>query len=140
MPRKYVLKNPRKVKSPAERFWPKVQKAGPDDCWIWWGALRKPRKTLPSNTVVKSAYGAFNLHGAKTSVHAHRAAWIITHGKIPPGKFVCHTCDNRRCVNPAHLWLGTAKDNMQDCSQKMRCNNQFGPQTRCRDWARGQDQ
>ena len=51
---------------------------------------------------------------------AHRAAWILYKGEIPAGIFVCHTCDNRRCCNPAHLFLGTQKDNLQDMKRKGR--------------------
>jgi len=51
---------------------------------------------------------------------AHRVAWILTHGEIPPGMFLCHSCDMPRCVNPSHLFLGTQTDNMQDCVSKGR--------------------
>jgi hypothetical protein len=56
----------------------------------------------------------------KTNFKAHRFAWLLYRGEIPKGLYVCHACDNRLCVNLDHLWLGTAKDNMVDASQKKR--------------------
>ncbi len=78
------------------------QKTG---CWEFIGGLR-------------NGYGAIK-NGAKTD-GAHRVSYEIHKGEISQGLFVCHTCDNRKCINPDHLWLGTAKDNTQDCVKKGR--------------------
>lgn len=52
--------------------------------------------------------------------YVHRASWIAHKGEIPKSKLILHTCDNRKCVNPAHLFLGTQKDNMRDMIAKGR--------------------
>lgn len=66
-------------------------------------------------------YGGFYLNGK--SYKAHRIAWQFANGPIPDGLYCCHTCDNRWCVEPAHLWLGTQLDNVRDMVSKGRCNN-----------------
>lgn len=91
-----------------ERFWKRVDRSS--DCWEWTGPLMwNGYGTMP----VKAANGW-------RPVPAHRVAWGITHGSIPDGLHVCHHCDNRRCVRPDHLFLGTQQDNLTDMVVKGR--------------------
>lgn len=92
-----------------ERFWAKVRRG--DGCWEWQAAIRSG-----------SGYGVFQL-GVGKQAPAHRVAWTLTRGEIPEGLWVLHHCDNRRCVNPDHLYLGTAKDNCRDREVRRRGKN-----------------
>src|SRR3990167_10773640 len=96
----------------SEKFWKKVEKRGIDDCWLWIGAKKDRR------------YGHM-LHNYQ-NIGSHRISWLIHHGNIPNNLWVLHKCDNPSCVNPNHLWLGTAKDNSQDRESKNRGNKLKG--------------
>lgn len=91
---------------PQIRFWRQVDKTG--DCWVWRGC-----KTI-------WGYGKIRLVRPRRTVSAHRFSWQISSGEIPSGLLVLHKCDNRVCVRPDHLFLGTQKDNIQDCIKKGR--------------------
>jgi len=88
-----------------KRFWEKVNKDGPDGCWVWKAGVNS------------AGYGSFWLNGQVRRAHRVVMEW---QGYDVEGKFVCHSCDNPRCVNPDHLWLGSQKDNMRDAAQKNR--------------------
>jgi hypothetical protein len=98
------------------RFWSKVKKAPDDQCWEWTGAVLRP-PNLP--------YGRFTIDGV---MRAHRASWLLSGRTIPDGLFVCHKCDNPRCVRVDHLFLGTARDNTQDSILKGRMTRTHGRQ------------
>jgi hypothetical protein len=72
-------------------------------------------------TIKSNGYGVINVNGRITN--AYRVAWELAKGPIPDGMWVLHTCDNRRCVNPDHLWLGTQQDNIGDMVGKLRHNH-----------------
>ena len=89
-----------------EQFWDRVTVAGPDDCWLWTGSIDR------------KMYGRFWI--PRRHFIAHRVSWAIANGGEWPELNVCHTCDNPPCVNPAHLFLGTTKDNVHDMIRKGR--------------------
>ena len=93
------------------RFWSKVNKHGSkvpymdSCCWEW-------------TDHCQNGYGGFNYNGK--AHRAHRIAWLITNGRIDNGMCILHKCDNRKCVNPSHLFIGTGQDNVDDMVAKSR--------------------
>lgn len=104
-----MLRGPYKVRSLEKRFWSKVDKRGPDECWPWKAGL-------------SNGYGSFCLYvGYNTT--AHRVAWELVNGPMPKDLDGCHSCDNRDCCNPSHIWPGTPHDNAEDMVKKRRNNS-----------------
>lgn len=93
-----------------ERFEEKFEKDEVSGCWNWTASKHK------------QGYGWFRLN--KKMQMAHRISYQLYIGSIKEGLLVCHHCDNPRCVNPGHLFLGTDTDNVQDCVKKGR--NRYG--------------
>lgn len=81
-------------------------RATDDGCWIWMGA------------VDTAGYGQYSYDGRQWG--AHRLMYFLLNGAIPPKHLICHTCDNTKCLNPDHLFAGTAKHNVRDCINKGR--------------------
>ena len=91
----------------AERFWAKVARGSTSECWLWLGGISS------------TGYGSIKRSGG-ARITAHRASWELHRGPVPDGLWVLHRCDVRRCVNPAHLFLGTRLDNIRDMDAKGR--------------------
>lgn len=89
-----------------DRFLKYVNKT--NTCWVWTGAIGK------------NGYGTLTVN--KKFKASHRIAYELYKGEIPKGLEVCHTCDNTKCVNPEHLWVGTHSQNMRDKYNKGRSN------------------
>lgn len=90
--------------TPEQRFWRKVDKCGPDECWPWTASL------------TRGGYGHIGVGGRM--IRAHRFSYEVANGPIPDGMVIDHTCRNPICVNPAHL---------RACTQKQNLENEAGP-------------
>ena len=101
-------------KADIERFWKNVDRKRHCDCWEW------------KASCMRGGYGGFKYYPDQKNrknrkqISAHIFSYIIAKGDVQKGLNVCHTCDNPKCVNPDHLFLGTHKDNMQDMINKGR--------------------
>lgn len=96
-----------------ERFQNAITPEPMSGCWLW------------TRFVNPGGYGTIRLNGPR--VLAHRASWTVAHGPIPDGMVVCHKCDTPSCVNPDHLYVGTQRQNMDDCSRRGRTGPQRAP-------------
>lgn len=108
---------PEQVKLIETRIFPRIKVNPLSRCWEWTGTLNGGK------------YGWINV--SKKVWGVHRLMYFLYKGPIPEGLLVCHTCDNRRCCNPEHLWLGTKRDNALDMVAKGRAGNQNSVKTHC---------
>lgn len=99
-------------KNTSADFWARVHKTAA--CWEWQGYRMEGKRP----------YGKTRYDGKRQ--YAHRIAWGLTYGPIPAGLLVLHTCDNPPCCNPAHLFLGTHRDNIHDALNKGRLEGRVG--------------
>lgn len=107
-PRDIAKPYPKLTEKQERAFWAKINKLGPDDCWLW---------------TASGHYGAFKAGGRQ--LRASRVSYILAHGDIPLHLEVCHDCpagDNPLCMNPAHLYVDTHSENLRDCVAKGRKN------------------
>ena len=95
------------------RFWAKVDKREPDECWLWMGSRNS------------NDYGRFNFSGLKVGAHRMSLMMAISR-QMSSEEFACHHCDNPPCVNPAHLYVGSIQTNIRDMSERDRFHRWHG--------------
>lgn len=104
----------------SELFWSRVVRGTESECWLWVGPLRP------------HGHGSCRLLGEQI---AHRVAYRLAVGEIPPGSYVCHRCNNPPCCNPAHLYVGDAYTNAQDLVARRRESEGFTDRRARLTWA-----
>lgn len=110
---RFCIGHHKSIRQLPDRFWQRVDRRGPDDCWEW------------KSYINDSGYGVTRGRNNK-ALRAHRMAYEFTYGPIPDGMFVCHKCDNPACCNPAHLFVGNPRDNVHDMIEKGRASQYSG--------------
>ena len=100
-----------------KRFFKKVYKVE-NSCWVWLSAV------WGNN----NSYGCFHCPERKHGIRAHRYSWEMVNGKIPKGLCACHKCNNKLCVNPDHIFIGTHTDNLRGAAKDnllVKINDEF---------------
>lgn len=106
-PKQVAKPYPTLTEKQTRAFWAKVDKLGPDECWIWQGSGGRGYRTF---------------RAAGRNLIPSRLSYALANGDAPTHLDVCHSCDDPRCVNPAHLYAGTRRRNARDMVEKGRCN------------------
>lgn len=102
-----IICDPAKRSRLEARFWPKVEKRGPDECWPWKAKARHV-----------GGYGSLSGTRVSGPFVAHRVAWALINGPIANGDHILHSCDNPPCCNPSHLRADTHQENMREALER----------------------
>jgi predicted XRE-type DNA-binding protein len=112
------------IESIRERFWSGVDIRSDDECWNW------------IRSIGSAGSGVFTIR--RKNISAYKMAWELTYGDVPEGKILCHICDNRKCCNPNHLYVGTHKENAEDRKNRGRNGDQRGEKSKHNKLSEGQ--